>query len=114
MIATATATVDYELVFGPTNGCAYVNIESYLDQSAGSISPTATTEEYINTCAQFCDQTAGCNSFGANYFPACEGDGASYYCIAVGPLYGGSGDMECGIGTSYDGCSIYQNGTVYK
>ncbi|UKZ57030.1 hypothetical protein TrVGV298_010880 [Trichoderma virens] len=115
-LATTTASINvaYTKVFGPTDGCAYVLEADYLDQYSQDI-PTGTPHaDRVAICAAFCDRTPGCKTFGMNWFPSCGANGESVYCIASQDAWAGSGTMECGIGTGYNGCSIYQDGTVYQ
>ncbi|KAM0462260.1 hypothetical protein ACHAO4_001461, partial [Trichoderma viride] len=113
--ATTTVATDvvYSLVFGPQDGCSYVLEADYLDQYSQDIPSGTTHDERAAICAAFCDRTPGCKTFGMNWFPVCGANGESVYCIASQDAWAGSGTMECGIGTSYNGCSIYQDGTVY-
>ncbi|PTB41901.1 hypothetical protein M441DRAFT_457952 [Trichoderma asperellum CBS 433.97] len=114
--ATTTVATDvaYSLVFGPQDGCAYVLEADFLDQYSQDIPNGTTHDERAAICAAFCDRTPRCKTFGMNWFPTCGANGESVYCIASQDSWAGSGTMECGIGTGYNGCSIYQDGTVYQ
>ncbi|KAM0514416.1 hypothetical protein ACHAPE_006709 [Trichoderma viride] len=114
--ATTTVAADavYSLVFGPQDGCAYVLEADYLDQYSQDIPSGTTHHDRAAICAAFCDRTPRCKTFGMNWFPTCGANGESVYYIASQDAWAGSGTMECGIGTSFNGCSIYQDGTVYQ
>ncbi|KAK4066247.1 uncharacterized protein Triagg1_8079 [Trichoderma aggressivum f. europaeum] len=111
--ATISTNVAYTKVFGPQDGCAYVLEADFLDQYSQNIPAGTPHADRVAICAAFCDTTPGCKTFGMNWFPACGGNGESVYCIASQDAWAGSSTMECGIGTGYNGCSIYQDGTVF-
>ncbi|OPB45580.1 hypothetical protein A0O28_0077900 [Trichoderma guizhouense] len=111
---TLATSVAYTKVFGPQDGCAYVLEADYLDQYSQNIPAGTTHAARAAICAAFCDRTPGCKTVGMNWFPSCGANGESVYCIASQDAWAGSGTMECGIGTAFNGCSIYQDGTVFQ
>ncbi|TFB01189.1 hypothetical protein CCMA1212_007031 [Trichoderma ghanense] len=111
---TVSSTLSYSRVYGPVDGCAYVLMESFLDQYSQDIPAGTSHTARAAICGAFCDRTPGCKTVGMNWFPSCAANGESVYCIASADAWAGSGTMECGIGTGYNGCAIYQDGTVYQ
>ncbi|KAL7807926.1 hypothetical protein V8C44DRAFT_336760 [Trichoderma aethiopicum] len=111
---TVSSTNSYSRVYGPVDGCAYVLMESFIDQFSQNIPAGTPHAARAAICAAFCDRTPGCKTVGMNWFPACGANGESVYCIASADAWAGTGTMECGIGTGYNGCAIYQDGTVYE
>ncbi|KAL6883164.1 hypothetical protein HDV57DRAFT_527399 [Trichoderma longibrachiatum] len=111
---TVSSTNTYSRVYGPVDGCAYVLMESFIDQYSQDIPAGTPHTARAAICAAFCDRTPGCKTVGMNWFPACGANGESVYCIASADAWAGTGTMECGIGTGYNGCAIYQDGTVYE
>ncbi|EGR44801.1 uncharacterized protein TRIREDRAFT_111807 [Trichoderma reesei QM6a] len=112
--STISSALSYSRVYGPVDGCAYVLMESFLDQYSVDIPSGTSHTARAAICAAFCDRTPGCKTVGMNWFPACGANGESVYCIASANAWAGTSAMECGIGTGYNGCAIYQDGTVYE
>ncbi|KAL7811370.1 hypothetical protein V8C26DRAFT_431174 [Trichoderma gracile] len=111
---TISSALSYSRVYGPVDGCAYVLMESFLDQYSAQVTAGTSHTARAAICAAFCDRTPGCKTVGMNWFPACGANGESVYCIASANAWAGTGTMQCGIGTGYNGCAIYQDGTVYE
>ncbi|KAL6856774.1 hypothetical protein J3F83DRAFT_751772 [Trichoderma novae-zelandiae] len=110
---TATITLAYTRVFGPTNGCAY-SPAVYLDQYSQDIPAGTPHAARAAICAAFCDRTPGCQTVGVNWFPSCGANGESVYCLASQDAWAGGSSIQCGIGMGSNGCAIYQDGTVYQ
>ncbi|PTB77089.1 hypothetical protein M440DRAFT_1470101 [Trichoderma longibrachiatum ATCC 18648] len=106
---TVSSTNTYSRVYGPVERMRLC-IDGYSQDIPAGTPHTARAA----ICAAFCDRTPGCKTVGMNWFPACGANGESVYCIASADAWAGTGTMECGIGTGYNGCAIYQDGTVYE
>ncbi|KAL7941492.1 hypothetical protein V8C42DRAFT_360743 [Trichoderma barbatum] len=111
---TVSTNIAYTRVYGPADGCAYSLPAHWLDQYSQDIPSGTPHSARVAICAAFCDRTPGCVTFGMNWFPTCGPNGESVYCIASQDAWAGSSTMQCGIGTGWNGCSIYQDGTVYQ
>lgn len=127
----------YSLVYGPVDGCAYLPeyaspfftpspslsrselhklttfLSNWISQTGSEFPAGNTHAERVAFCAQWCDNLPGCKTFGMNWFPPCKGNGDYVYCIAASESWV-PGKVQCGIGTGWDGCPIYRDGTIYQ
>ncbi|KAH6997079.1 hypothetical protein EDB80DRAFT_896812 [Ilyonectria destructans] len=109
-VTTTTVVVDfhYSLVYGPADGCAY-SPDTWIDQTSSNMPNGATQADRVAFCAAWCDTVANCKTFGMNDFPPCGPNGDYVYCLASANTWGGTSKLQCGIGTAWNGCSIYQD-----
>lgn len=86
---------------------------SWIDQTGSNMPAGATHADRVAFCAAWCDTVANCKTFGMNDFPPCGPNGDYVYCLASANTWV-AGKLQCGIGTGWNGCPTYRDGTVYQ